>query len=177
MNKTLLREKMLNKRMELSQEVHRQLSKHAVNLIKKHPFYKQAKHIGVYHPIKKELDILSLTKDLDKAFYLPKVFGDTMHYLKHDTSLEMSDLGILEPHTETRFDETLDLIIVPALAVDKHNHRVGYGKGFFDKYIKKYDHLKTLGLVIAFQVVESITYSKEDMPLHDIIVIPFRGEE
>ena len=177
MNKTELRTTMLNQRMRIPEMIHTDLSREAVKHIQKHRFYKQATHIGIYHPIKNEINLLALKNDQDKIFYLPKVYNQTMHYLKYEEALKESELGIYEPVSSKRYDEALDLVIVPALAVDKNYHRVGYGKGFFDRFIRDHKHVKTLGVVMSFQVVEKITHSALDEPLHDIIVIPYQGEE
>ena len=177
MNKTELRTTMLNQRMRIPEMVHVGLSQEAVKRIQDHPFYKHAKHIGIYHPIKNEMNLLSLKKNQEKIFYLPKVYDQEMHYLKYEEALKESELGIYEPVSSKRYDEVLDLVIIPALAVDKNYHRVGYGKGFFDRFIRDHKHVKTLGVVMSFQVVEKITHSALDEPLHDIIVIPYQGEE
>lgn len=173
MNKQHLRTKMLEIRMNIPSSTLDQISEQAVQEILNHPIYKHAKHIGIYHPIKNEINILGLLKDASKTFYLPKVYGQTMHYLLYDDALKQSELGIYEPTTNQTFDETLDLIIVPALVVDNTNHRIGYGKGFFDKFMNHYKHIQTLGIVMSFQVVEKFTHSLHDQKLHDIIIIPF----
>jgi len=177
MNKTELRTAMLNQRMRIPEMVHVGLSQEAAKRIQDHPFYKQAKHIGIYHPIKNEMNLLSLKKDQEKIFYLPKVYDHEMHYLKYEEVLKESELGIYEPVSLDIYDDQLDLVIVPALAVDKKYHRVGYGKGFFDRFIRAHKHIKTLGVVMSFQVIEYMTHSYLDEPLHDIIVIPYQGEE
>lgn len=177
MNKDTLRTEMLTIRMALTENQRKELSDNAVSLIQNHPLYQSATHIGIYHPIKNELDVLNLRNDSEKHFYLPKVFGHHMHYLKFEETLEESELGIFEPRSNKSYDKVLELIIVPALAVDHSFHRVGYGKGYFDRYLSMNPNIKTLGVVMSFQVVEKITHSRLDVTLHDIIVIPYQGEE
>ena len=173
MNKDMLRKKMLDKRLQLSTKSLGKIGQLAVESICNHSFYQQATHIGIYHPIKNEMNILNIAKDSNKTFYLPKVYGSKMHYLLYENALKLSDLGIYEPTSEHVYDHQLELIIVPALAVDHQHHRIGYGKGFFDRFIDAFPHVKTLGLVMSFQVVDEISHTIHDKKLHDIIVIPY----
>jgi len=173
MNKDTIRKEMLEKRLQLSLVRLDQIGKFAVQEIRNHPFYHEATHIGMYHPIKNEINIIDLIKDDLKTFYLPKVFGQNMHYLLYEDTLKQSELGIYEPVSEDVYDKHLELIIVPALAVDNQKHRVGYGKGYFDRFMELFPNVKTLGVVMSFQVVEEISYSLHDKKLHDIIIIPY----
>lgn len=175
MNKDTLRKKMLEMRLQLSPETRQNISQLAVQEIRNHPLYQQSIHIGIYHPIKNEINITDLIIDERKTFYLPKVYGQKMHYLLYKDTLKQSELGIYEPMSEDIYDNQLELIIVPALAVDHHNHRVGYGKGFFDRFIAEFPNVKTLGVVMSFQVVEEISHTMHDKKLHDIIRIPYEN--
>jgi 5-formyltetrahydrofolate cyclo-ligase len=68
-------------------------------------------------------------------------------------------------------DDTLELIIVPALAVNKDGHRIGYGKGFFDQFIKSHSHIKTLTVVLDFQVINELPIEKHDQQVQTLIVL------
>lgn len=174
MTKAQVRNIMLEKREALSKTAHKIYSERAIEAIKKHPFYKQSKHIGIYHPIRSELDLLPLTAD-DKKFYLPKVFDQKMHYLPINfQDLQLSDLGIMEPTSEAISDDVLELIIVPALAVDEAHQRLGYGKGFFDVFLTQHPKIKTIGVVMDFQFLKAIPCEPHDVALHDIIVIDIK---
>lgn len=172
MNKQLLREVMLSKRFSLSKEIHKVLSEKALVLIRKHPLYISAKTVGLYHPIKGELDLTALITD-DKIFALPRVENDSMVFdtFHQTTTLLKSQLDILESDDKEKLSQPLDLIIVPALAVDDRNHRVGYGKGFFDKFIKEHPTIKTLCVILDFQKVAHIDTHANDQTICDIIMI------
>ena len=79
MNKDTLRHIMLDKRMQMRKEDLEQYALKALKALRHHPQYKKSKVVGIYHPIKNEIDITSIIKD-DKLFLLPKVEGDAMHY-------------------------------------------------------------------------------------------------
>lgn len=176
MTKEKIRKSMLIKRFAINKKDKKKLDLEAVNLIKRHKYYRSAKKIGIYHPIKNELDITKLLEE-NKAFYLPRVVGLKMDYIHATikTKLKMSKLRILEP--EHKLEKgTPELLIVPALAVDNRLNRVGYGKGFFDRYIKNNPQTKTLALVIDFQVLKSVPKNNNDMKVHDIIVVPSKDK-
>ncbi len=172
MTKTELRHIMLEKRMQLSKETIEVYSKEAVKKIQKHPFYIHANHIGIYHPIKKELNILSLTKD-KKQFALPVVHEDDMHYHPYQLGADLveSALNIQEPTVDKIVDDTLDLLIVPALAVTLDGDRLGYGKGFFDRFIEHHPTIKTLSVVIDFQVIKTLPQMLHDQKIDQIIIV------
>ena len=176
MTKEKIRKSMLIKRFAINKKDKKKLDLEAVNLIKRHKYYRRAKRIGIYHPIKNELDITKLLEE-NKAFYLPRVFGLEMEYIHATikTKLKMSKLRILEPEHKLE-KATPELLIVPALAVDDRLNRVGYGKGFFDRYIKNNPQTKTLALVIDFQVLKSVPKNNNDMKVHDIIVVPSKDK-
>ena len=172
MTKTELRLIMLEKRMQLSKETIEMYSKEAVKKIQKHPFYTQANVIGIYHPIKNELNILDLTKD-KKHFALPVVHEDEMHYHPYHLGADLveSSLHIQEPTVDKIVDETLDLLIVPALAVTLDGDRLGYGKGFFDRFLKHQPTIKTLSVVISFQVIKTLPQTLHDQKIDQIIIV------
>jgi 5-formyltetrahydrofolate cyclo-ligase len=163
---------MLKKRDEVSHLQHSHASLKAVQEIQANPMYQNASVVGLYHPIKNELNILSLKED-SKTFLLPVVEDNQMHYrLFHkDTQLIQSTLHILEPKENPIMEERLDLIIVPALAVTKYGQRIGYGKGFFDQFIQKNPHIHTLTVVFDFQVLEDIPTDPHDQNIQDLIII------
>jgi 5-formyltetrahydrofolate cyclo-ligase len=158
--------------MAIDSNTLQRLSLKAVEALKKHPIYQQSKVIGIYHPIKHEMDITSIIHD-DKVFGLPKVVGSDMQYYRYTihSQLEKSSLSIMETYEGEPLDSTLDLIIVPALAVSKTGQRVGYGKGFFDRFIENNPHIYTLCIVFDFQVVDTIPHTPQDKKVHDIIRI------
>lgn len=172
MTKSEIRAHMLEKRYALKEEKHLQYSFNAVKYIQAHPMYQQARVVGLYHPIKNELNLLSLLED-QKTFLLPVVHDDQMHYhlYKNGDTLTKSTLQIFEPKDNPVMDHELDLIIVPALAVSKNGHRIGYGKGFFDKFIKHHSHIKTITVVFDFQVIEDLPVEKHDQKVQTLIVL------
>lgn len=168
---------MLEKRMKINQETLLKYSLKAVERLKKHPQYKKVNVIGIYHPIKNEMDITSIIED-NKTFLLPKVEGDDMHYYAFNEKSELarSSLNIMEVKEGFPLDSILELVIVPALAITPEGHRIGYGKGFFDRFISKYPHIFTISIVFDFQVIDTIPFNTQDKKVHDIIRIETEDE-
>ncbi len=105
-------------------------------------------HLDYYHifmpiPKKKEIDtapILSILQGKDKNVIVPKVQGESLtHYLLTDhTKFVESAWGVPEPINGIAIDSAkMDVVFVPLLAYDQKGNRVGYGKGFYDNFLKE----------------------------------------
>ena len=134
-----------------------------------------AKHIGIYCSARGEVDTYGLMEhwfwDKDISIYTPKVDGDDMDFYKIRSfkDLQMGRFDILEPKTSDIIDpEDLDVIIVPIVAFDKLKHRIGYGKGYFDRYLKKTSARK-IGIAFSFQEVDEILVDSFDVDC-DIVI-------
>lgn len=109
-----------------------------------------ANKIGIFYPLNSEIDIRKIMDKLkEKRFAMPKVIGDEIVFLEvnHHTKYIKSNFNIYEPKEGNDLSDQLDLVIVPALAMNKRNYRLGYGKGFFDKYFKKYHNSYKIGII------------------------------
>ena len=98
--------------------------------------YKQAKNILIYYPLKDEIDLLKLLEDKTKKFYLPRIEGNELLCCPYSCGDQLckSSFKTKEPLTEPVNKKIIDLVVVPALAVDKNNYRLGYGGGFYDRF-------------------------------------------
>ena len=80
--------------------------------------------------------------------------------------------GILEPkHTTPKIDENLiDLAFIPGLAFDKRGGRVGYGGGFYDRFMNNMrKEAKKIGLAYNFQILDEVPMEKHDLFIDGII--------
>lgn len=107
-----------------------------VEQIQSAEIYKLSQNVMLFYPLADEINLLPLLKDL-KHFYLPKVKDDDLLVCpyKEGDELITSIFKTQEPLTEPVDPEILDIIFVPALLVDKGFHRLGYGKGFYDRFL------------------------------------------
>jgi len=114
--------------------------------IRKSDEYTRAKHVMIYYPLKYEINLLSLLEDKDKLFYLPRVNGsglDCCPYKKGD-DLILSSLNILEPCAAACDKSKIDVVFVPALMADLSFNRLGYGAGFYDRFLSDLNSLKVI---------------------------------
>ena len=106
------------------------LSRLFIEEIKKNDIFKNSQNIMLFYPLKYEINLLDLISN-EKKFFLPRTNRlniDVCPYRKGD-KLDIGGFGVKEPLTHPVSAKILDLIIVPALVVDKQNYRLGYGKG------------------------------------------------
>lgn len=160
-NKTALRTEIKSLRKNLDTTG---ISKILVEKIKIHQVFKSADNVMLYYPLKYEINLLELLKE-DKNFYFPKVDGENLLVCPYNDNFQKSELNILEPCSEPVSAEILDLIIVPALAIDKSNYRLGYGGGFYDKFLSKNPGIKTLVPICSKFVYEKLPHEDFDVPV------------
>lgn len=94
-----------------------------------------------------------------------------------ETQLEESGMGFLQPPTSTPRVESadIDLVIVPALAVDGRGHRIGYGRGFYDRLLRRMSHALRVAVLFDFERVPEVPTREEDEPV-DVLVTDQRVE-
>lgn len=171
--KASLRDHMLTQRLALSQQERDAYALSLIEQVAHHPAFLHAKTVGLYHPIKHEPNLLPLMQRAPHhMFYLPKVFGSTMDFVAFDanTPLEKSALGIMEPILNTVYHTPLDLLIIPALAIDHQRHRLGYGKGFFDAYLTRLRPKHILAVIYPFQYVKALPVEGHDQQVDDVLI-------
>ena len=87
-------------------------------------------------------------------------------------TLKVNKYGMLEPFT-VKNHIIPDVILVPLIAFDSNNHRLGYGKGYYDKFLNKYlkqnKNILTIGVAFLFQKYDKLPASKYDVKLKYIL--------
>jgi len=134
------------------------------------------KTIGGYYPYNYEVDAIKILEKFEKKNYqiaLPKIKENSqMDFFQWSNKdpLTINKYGIPEP-TSNKIKHP-DILLVPLIAFDKNLNRVGYGGGFYDRYIEKIKKIKkitTIGLAYSFQKVNKIQISQHDKKLDFII--------
>ena len=101
-------------------------------------------HIGIYYPLGKEIDIMDImNKYPNKSFYLPKT-EDDIYFIKYNLGENLCDgpFKTKEPNGDITPRDIIECFIIPCVAISKDNKRVGYGKGYYDRYLNNYNGLK-----------------------------------
>ena len=137
--------------------------------------------IALFSPIRMEVDLLSnadLMRQSGLQTALPRMCGDTLVFstVSDAQSLRPGVFGIMEPQPETEEVLIGDLfaICLPGLAFDRTGARLGYGKGYYDHYLKPHDGVRRpimIGVGYDFQLIDSVPQEVHDQLL-DYIVTP-----
>ncbi len=122
--------------------------------------------------------VLSILQGKDKEVVIPKIVGDDQmqHYLLTDsTVLAPNTLGIPEPQDGITVKESrIDVVFIPLLAFDDTGNRVGYGKGYYDRFLKKCrSQVVKIGLSFFEAAPAIVDITEKDVPL-DYCVTPER---
>lgn len=174
-NKKELRSKILSIRNNLDKDEKQRYDKIIFEKLRKRREYINSKNIFIYLGYGSEIDTISLVKDMfldDKNVCIPKtnIEDRTMEavIIRDLDNLEEDKYGILEP--KSNYDvidkKDIELVIMPGVAFDNGGGRLGYGGGYYDKFLMDCSEDKyKIALAYDFQVIESVP--KED---HDILV-------
>lgn len=171
--KQTLRKKYLQLRKQLQDKENK--SKIIVNQILESKDYQQASIIALYYALPDEVQTLSLIKQAlvdHKHVYLPKVISSNKMLFYKIQSLDdlvKGSFDIYEPQESNSSDSVeFDLMIVPGICFDKQGNRIGFGKGYYDRYLKNHS-FKTIGLCFKEQIVNHIEVDENDIQLDEII--------
>lgn len=132
--------------------------------------YQHAKHIMFFYPMSDELNLLLLLNDKTKYFYLPRIEENNIvpcPYKKGD-ALNISKFKTREPISQAVDKSILDIVIIPALCCDKNNCRLGYGGGFYDRFLVDFKGLKIVCIPKEL-MVSTIFPENHDIPI-DLII-------
>ena len=165
--KKSLRDLLLERRDNTSHDLLKIASKKIQKKLDKIFAFKNAKKIGVYYPIGSEIftqDIIQELISQGKEVFLPKVTGETMEFRKivDFSSLEKGNFDIMEPKENCQVDNHLDVILVPTVGISPIGLRLGYGHGFYDKFLADYK-TTTISLTLEKQIVKNIPKSEHDI--------------
>lgn len=131
-----------------------------------------ADHILMYHSLPDELSTRNFLSKWSgrKHFYLPRVNGVNLDILPYDESrLELGAFHIEEPTgKDTVNPDSIELIVVPAVAYDRRGNRLGRGKGFYDRLLAETKATK-IGVGYEFQLVDEIPVEPHDVRMDMVI--------
>ncbi len=155
-DKTFLRSHYKKKRFSLTKQEVDDLSQRVFKQLDKLNIWK-LKHYHIFISISKynELDtssIINKLKSEQKIIIVPKISNNELVHvaINDETEFSLNEYGIKEPNDGNHFViENLDIIFIPLLAFDIEGHRVGYGKGYYDRFLKLTNN-STLKIGLSF---------------------------
>ena len=171
--KAALRKHLLEKRDSTSFDLIEIHSQKIISKLMKTKVISEAKSIGCYYSIGSEVQTVGLITHLleeKKIVSLPRISNGMMIFRKIEdlTKLEKGEFDIPEPKDNAQVEEKHDVILVPCVGLDNEGNRIGYGAGFYDKYLEKKNLIK-IGLSYSKQIVKTIPISDEDVKMDWII--------
>jgi len=137
--------------------------------------YAAARTVYAYLPYNQEVRTEGIIQQAladGKMVAVPKVYGDEMRFIliRDLENFEVSDMGIPEPIGDTPVaGDPTALVLMPGLAFDEQGHRVGYGGGFYDKFLGREPGHPTIALCYAFQMLPQLETDDFDIPVDRVL--------
>ncbi|MEN1759140.1 5-formyltetrahydrofolate cyclo-ligase [Anoxynatronum sibiricum] len=179
--KELMRQQILNKRNQLSAEQVMSKSTLIINRLMKQPELHQSSNIMVYLDFRNEVktdDLIQRLLEQEKQIFIP-VTNPATHTLMVSqledpaTDLEKGHFGLLEPKSEALrpvAPTLIDLAIVPGLVFDYEGYRIGFGAGYYDRFLPSLrPGVPLISLLYELQLVDQVPREPHDVPVHFLI--------
>ncbi|GAA0071466.1 5-formyltetrahydrofolate cyclo-ligase [Clostridium sardiniense] len=171
------RKNIIKQRDELDITVKEAMDNNIIEKLMMNETYKSARGIFIYIGFGSEINTKIIIREAlnsGKEVYVPKVIKKDMILIKIDSleNLVTSSYGILEPiGDKSDLDvNKLELIVMPGVAFDKSGNRLGYGGGYYDKFLEQNKiECKKIALSYDFQVLEKLEVEEHDIKV-DLII-------
>lgn len=175
MDKTALRKEIREKKRAMTEQQIADASRRLGELFIASDAYKNAKTIYGYLPYNQEVRTVSMLEQAikdGKRVAVPKVYGDEMKfiYMTDLSAVSKGYAGIPEPVADQPVaDDPTALVLMPGLAFDPQGHRIGYGGGFYDKFLAAEPDHPTLALCYDFQMLPKLETEEFDIPVDTVL--------
>ena len=141
--------------------------------------WQEAGTLLLYYPLPDEVDVRLLIKDAfesGKKVLLPVVKGDELelHLYEGEASLKEGAFGIMEPTGPLFAPEhygEIELAIIPGMAFDKEGHRLGRGKGYYDRFLRLLPKTYKIGICFSWQLVDNVPTDEHDILMDQIMTV------
>ena len=178
--KAHIRKEILQKRNQLLFTEQVDKSKAITEILVNMKAFIESDFILLYENYKNEVmtnDIFKIAVSAGKKVAYPRVDGDDMDFYVVNTKAQLYEgyKGIFEPDESCEIVDTEDIsihnvfMILPGAAFDRLGNRIGYGKGFYDKYLDKMPYIKTVALAYELQIADEIPYETHDRQVEYIV--------
>ena len=175
MDKAALRKQIREKKRAMTAVEIEEASARLGELFAATEFYRQAKSIYGYLPYNQEVRTVPMLERAlrdGKRVAVPKCYGDEMRFIWIDdlTKVEKGYAGIPEPIADGPVaDDPQALVLMPGLAFDPEGRRIGYGGGFYDRFLANEPEHPTLALCYAFQMMPKLETEEFDIPVDCVL--------
>ena len=175
MDKKELRRSIRDQKRAMSEAEIVQRSEKLAELFYASEAYKNAKTIYGYLPYNQEVRTVPMLEQAlrdGKKVAVPKCYGDEMKFIFMEdlSKVEKGYANIPEPIADDPIaDDTTALVLMPGLAFDPKGNRMGYGGGFYDKFLEAEPNHPTLALCYAFQMLPHLETEAHDIPVDYVL--------
>ncbi|RGS80316.1 5-formyltetrahydrofolate cyclo-ligase [Coprococcus sp. AF21-14LB] len=172
------RKKYLYLRDTLSKDERRKKSKQICHTLCMLEEYRQAVNVFCYVSFRSEVETIALIDQIlldQKHLYVPRVFGREMCFFEIHSRADLisGNFGILEPVLRQGIEEALpsedSLMILPGVAFDTEGRRLGYGGGYYDRYLEHVSGCKRIGLAYERQIADVLPQEVSDIAADMVI--------
>lgn len=176
LKKESLRRAFKERRAVLSSEEQMQMSGAICQNILGLEQYKRATGVAAYWPMTLEIDIKPIINDAlshNRRVYLPRVIQEPrgLRFCRYDgdpKTLAAGPFGLSEPGGEPSDIDEIDLVIVPGLAFDLHGHRLGYGTGYYDRFLKQ-TKAQRVGVAFDVMIIDILPVAEHDVAMNSVV--------
>ncbi len=175
MDKKELRRAIMQRKRAMTQEEIQEKSAELASRFLASDAYRNARTLYGYMPYNQEVRTIPILEQAlrdGKKVAVPKVYGDEMRfiYVTDLSVMEKSSFGIPEPVADGPVgDDPHALVLMPGLAFDSQGHRIGYGGGFYDKFLQQEPEHPTVALCYDFQMLPRLNTEEHDIPVDSVI--------
>lgn len=171
--KARLRKQLLDQRDSLSPDLIKIASAKIQENLRKVEFYRNARILAGYHAVGSEVRTQEILKEIlnaGKELSLPKVEKDDLVFKKITSfsDLEVGNFSVMEPKERCETVKKLEVILVPAIALTREGYRLGYGFGYYDRYLHD-KRSKKIALSYSKQIVKTIPHDSHDVRVDCIV--------
>ena len=174
-DKRELRKEILAIRAGMQEKEVRERSRIICNNLRRRKEYENAEELCLYMPIKNEVDVTLLLEAAEKegkGIWLPRVIESEMEFFRYGSGVGLvkGSFNIMEPDSdEILIPNEKTLIIMPGAVFSFKRERIGYGGGFYDRFLEKHPACMTAAVCYSFQILNEIPSEKHDIK-PDIII-------
>lgn len=143
-------------------------------VLQRQPCFQEAEKIYFYYPLGNEANLLplaavALAQGKQTAF--PRVDGDDMEFYQvHGLSeFALGAFGVMEPVGGEKISAEHGLVFVPGLVFDRVGGRMGYGKGYYDRYFARYPECFKLGICYQMQLIPQVPCDRHDVIMDGVV--------
>ena len=175
MDKKALRKEIRDQKRAMTEEMIVAKSEKLGELFAASELYQKAKSIYGYLPYNQEVRTVAMLEQAirdGKRVAVPKCYGDEMRFIWMEdlSKVEKGYAGIPEPVEDGPVaDDHTARVLMPGLAFDPQGHRIGYGGGFYDRFLAEETEHPTLALCYDFQMLEHLETEEFDIPVDAVL--------